>query len=321
MGANWYGRALGPLVLVLLVVAPFLLDDTTLGLVTSILIYSIFAMGFDLLYGYSGIVSFGHAAFFGLGAYVFAIVANQFSLTLVWPSLIAAILFTTVVALLAGWLFARTQDTYFAILTLAFAQITVIVVQNLGITGGSNGFSLALTQLQIVPGVLEYSLFDVGAFYYFVAGLAVLTFFFLWRLVNSPLGEVLKGIRTNPERVKYLGYSAYTYRVFAFSVSCGIAALAGTLEAMRIAYISPSVMDFMFSGEVIVWTIIGGKGTLVGPVVGTGLARFAEDTLSQYVTWWLVPLGILFILIVIYMPDGIVGRVRNLRGWLSDRRE
>jgi branched-chain amino acid transport system permease protein len=302
------------LLFVVFAALPLVTNQSQQFLITEMMVFGLFALGFDFLYGYGGIVSFGQAAFYGLGAYMIAMMNVHFGLGNFWLLVAIAVLVPAVYALVVGYISIRTTGVYFAILTLAWAQITFILADNLTeITGGANGMAFTPPDVTVVPGLVEFSVLDPTPYYYLVFAFLLVSFLVLRRLTQSPFGAVLQGIRNNQERVNYLGYNERWYRIIAFVVSGGITGLAGALSVFLANFVSPSFMNFILSGEVIVWTIVGGKGTLVGPIIGAGLIHLLEDVLSTEVTWWFIPIGIFFIAIVIFMPNGIVGGLKRLR--------
>lgn len=299
-----------------LFVIPNAVDDSMLSLLTRGLIFGMLAMGYDFMYGYSGMVSFGHAALFGIGAYGFAIGFNYFSIESVWLLILIGVLCGLLYALVVGVISIRTRAVYFAILTLAFAEVfRIIILQFTEVTGGFDGLVLNIPEWPIIPGVVSISVYDTTSFYYVVFILLALTYLLLRRLTQSPLGEVLLGIRENIERLEYIGIDERRYRIFSFTVSGTVSALAGVLYAMDISFIGPNVLEPVQSGEIILWTIIGGKGTLLGPIFGGTLIWFIEDMVSEVITWWLIPVGAVFIVIIIFAPSGFAGWVK----WIAAR--
>jgi branched-chain amino acid transport system permease protein len=303
-----------------LAVLPLAFTTTYVYLVTEMMIFALFALAFGFLYGFSGVVSFGHAAFFGLGAYALALANVHLGTANFWVLAATAILVASVYALVIGYISIRASGVYFAILTLAWAQITFIFVQNYtDITGGTNGMLFEPPNVVVIPGMFEFSVLDVLPFYYLTFALLLASFLFLRQLTISSLGAVMKGIRENRERTQYLGYKERWYRIIVFTISGAVSGLAGALSASMTSFVSPSVMEFILSGEVIVWTIIGGRGSLIGPIIGAGLIHYLEDLLSTQVTWWFIPIGLVFIVLVIFMPDGIVGGLKRLRSYIKSR--
>jgi len=303
-----------------LFVIPQTVDSSMLSLLTRGLIFGMFAMGYDFMYGYSGMVSFGHAALFGIGAYGFGVGITYFGIESVWLLLLIGVLCGLLYALVVGVIAIRTRAVYFAILTLAFAEVfRIIIIQFTDVTGGFDGLVINLPEWPIVPGLVNISVYETTSFYYVVFILLGLTYLLLRRMTQSPMGEVLLGIRENIDRLEYIGIDERRYRIFAFTVSGTVSALAGALYAMDISFIGPNVLQPVQSGEVILWTIIGGKGTLLGPIFGGTLIWFIEDLVSEAITWWLIPVGTLFIVIVIFAPSGIAGWVKWVGARVRDR--
>ena len=302
-----------PLALLVLLSVPLWADDTMLNLLANMLIWGLFAMGYDFMFGYAGVVSFGHAAFFGLGAYMVALPLVHLQFQGFWLLLVLAILVPMLFGLLVSVVSIRAKGVYFAILTLAWQQILYIVFENFTeVTGGTDGLPINVPDITIIPGVMSVSPYDPGVLYFLVLGCTVVSFVVLYRLSQSPMGEVLRGIRENINRMEYIGFKERQYRIGAFIVSCGVSGLAGGLIAIATSFVGLGFMDFVINGEVIVWTIIGGQGTLIGPVVGGAVIYLLQDLFSNRYSWWLIPVGILFIAMVIFMPEGIAGRAKML---------
>lgn len=306
---------------VFLFVLPNILSSSTLNLLTRGLIFGLFAMGYDFMYGYSGMVSFGHAALFGIGGYALAVAATGFGVESIWLLLFLGIVFGTLYALVVGFISIRTREVYFAILTLAFAEVfRILVIQFTDITGGFDGLVLNFQDWAVVPGLVEISVYESTSFYYVVVITVGLTYLLLRRMTVAPIGTVLRGIRENIDRMAYIGIDERRYRIFAFAVSGAVSGLAGALFAIDISFMGPETLQPVQSGEVILWTIVGGKGTLVGPILGGALIYFIEDTVSEVITWWLIPVGVVFIAIVVFAPSGLAGWVKalfeRLKGWV-----
>lgn len=305
------GQVVGGVLALALVAVPLLVTESQISLITYMLIWGLFAMGYDFMFGYSGMVSFGHAAFFGLGAYMIAIPMAHYGVGSVWILLLLAVVVPALYGLLVSAISIRAKGVYFAILTLAWQQILYILFENFTeFTGGTDGLTVSLPEMTVIPGVLSVSLYDTLPLYYLVLGLTALSFVTLYRMAHSPFGEVLRGIRENIERMEYLGFRERRYRIGAFVVSCGVSGLAGGLIGIATSFVGLGFMNFVISGEVIVWTIIGGQGTLLGPLAGGAIVYLIQDIFSNQYSWWLIPVGILFILMIIFMPEGIAGRVK-----------
>ncbi|MFB6311006.1 MAG: branched-chain amino acid ABC transporter permease [Salinirussus sp.] len=304
------------LAVLFLFVIPNTVDSSLLNVINRGLIFGLFAMGYDFMYGYSGMVSFGHAGLFGVGGYTVGIAAATYGVESIWLLLLGGILMGIIYALIVGIISIRTRAVYFAILTLAFAEVfRILMIQFTDITGGFDGLVMNFPAWPIVPGLVEISVYDTTSFYYVVVITVAVVYLILRRLTQSPMGAILRGIRENIERLAYIGIDERRYRIAAFTVSGAVSGLAGALYAIDISFIGPNVLVPVMSGEVILWTIIGGKGTLLGPVFGGTLIYFIEDTVSAAITWWLIPVGLFFVAIVILAPSGIAGWVR----WVYNR--
>lgn len=281
-------------------------------LVTEILIFALFALSFDFAFGHSGLPSFGHAAMFGAAGYATAFLmlsVTQNLLVVLSVSAVVGFLLATVIA----WLSVRTNDIYFAFLTLAFAQmvyliaiddIPAVVLGADSITAGDNG-------LVALP---TYELFGVSFapllnYYYLTLLLVAVAFVVLLRVANSPFGRVMASIRENEERVGFLGYDVRRYKIVAFALSGAFAGLAGSLFVTFQSIVHPSMLFWTTSGEVFLMTLLGGAGTLWGPMVGASLVIFIEDSFS---TNWKIVLGAVYIVVVIFAPQGLASLLGSL---------
>ena len=276
--------------------------------------FAIFACAFNLLLGYGGMLSFGHAAYFGLGAYVTSWLVTGPH----WGTLpaIAMGMFTALVAgLLIGLLAIRRSGIYFAMITLALGQLVYFVCLQAPFTGGENG-------IQGVPrGTLlgMFSLRNDMVMYYLVFGLLIAVFLAIRRIVSSPFGQVLKAIRENEPRAVSLGYDVDRYKLLVFALSAALAGLAGSLKALVLGFATLTDVLQATSGEVILMTLLGGAGTFLGPIVGAGIVVTLQDMLSDRVgSWVTVIIGVIFVLCVLAFRKGVVG---ELQAWLERRRE
>ncbi|TMQ23862.1 MAG: branched-chain amino acid ABC transporter permease [Candidatus Rokuibacteriota bacterium] len=302
-------RVLGLAALVALVVMPWVLARHQLSLLTDLLIFGLFAMSLDLIMGYTGMVSFGHAAYFGLGAYASALVLLDFAQP-VPVALLAGALLAGVVALPVGWFSTRATGIYFAMLTLAFAQLLYTVAYKWrDVTGGSDG----------IAGVPKTALFWGGpglaspqAFYFLVAACVVLSLVLSLAVVGSPFGRALQAIRENERRFTSLGRDPRPFKLVVFVLAAVFAGLAGALFAPFRGFASPEVMFWVFSGQGLMMVIIGGIGTLVGPILGAMVFILIQEVLSSYTEHWMIFTGAVFVLIVIFLPGGLVGTARRL---------
>ena len=269
-------------------VAPLVLGEYQRSIVTEIMVFCIFAMSLDLLLGYTGLLSFGHAAFFGIGAYTVAVLGTQFGLHPLLGSL-AAIMLAGVLAAVIGFFCIRASGVYFIMLTLAFAQLLYSVsLRWRAVTGGSDG----MLSPQLGSGELTY---------YTVLGAFVLVYLGLRRLVEAPLGQVFIGIRENEGRMRAIGYPTASYKLLSFVIAGCLGAVAGTLFAI-------------LSGEGLIMVVLGGMGTLVGPMVGAALYLLLKHVISSYSSQWELIVGGTFIACVLFFKQGVYGSLRALKG-------
>jgi branched-chain amino acid transport system permease protein len=301
-------RALGATT-VALALAPWVLVRYQLSILTDVLIFGLFALSLDLIMGYTGMVSFGHAAYFGLGAYGSALLLLDFGVP-VPVALLGGALLAGVVAVPVGWFATRATGIYFAMLTLAFAQLLYTVAYKWrDLTGGSDG----------IAGVPKTTLFWNGpslatprAFYLVVAASVVLSLAACRGLVASPFGRALQAIRENERRFVALGRDPRPFKLVSFVIAAVFAGLAGALFAPFRGFASPEVMFWVLSGQGLMMVITGGIGTLIGPIVGAGVFILVQEILSSYTEHWMIFTGAIFVLMVIFLPGGLVGTARRL---------
>ncbi len=277
-----------------------------------VLIFCIYALGFNVLLGYAGLPSFGHGAYFGIGAYAFGIA--QFEL---WPNLwfclltamVAAAGFGAVVALFIS----HRRGIYFALMTIAFGQVFFFVASKwTSVTNGEDGL-LNILRLPVELGVATLPIRTNGAFYWFVFACFVVVVIALWRLVNSPFGKVVQAIRQNEARTAFLGYNVVLFKGAAFTLSCAVSGLAGALFAMAQGGAFVQVMSLQWSGVVVLMTLIGGGFvSFWGPVLGAVLYVVARDLLGAYTEAWLLWYGLMFMAIVMFKPEGLAGIGQDL---------
>lgn len=280
---------------------PWFAGSYPVKLAEEILIWGILAMSLDLLVGYSGLLSFGHSAFFGLGGYVAALALGRWS-----PSLAAGLLLPAAAAALAGlvigYLSLRLSGVYFIMLTLAFSQMFYAAAFNAEWLGASDG--LPGVPRPRLPGM---DLDDPRAFHLYVVAFFVLAALALRRIVRSPFGRVLRGVEDNEHRMAAMGYAVGRFKLVAFVVAAAVAGIAGSLYAQFNGYISPEALFWTTSGEALLMVIIGGAGTLAGPVLGAGVFIALQSLVSSYTDRWMLLLGALFVGFVLWAPAGILG--------------
>jgi branched-chain amino acid transport system permease protein len=287
--------ALPPVVLA--IGQPFYLD-----LARRILILAIAAISLNLILGYGGLVSFGHAAYLGVGAYTVGIM-GFYGITsgwLQWPVAIGA---SALVALAIGAVSIRTSGIYFIMITLAFTQMLYYLGISIAEFGGDDG--MRLKSKSLFPGLID--LRDPVAFYYLALGLMLVSVFLVYRLVNSRFGMVLRAAKSNDARTRAIGFSPYPYRLAAFVIAGAMCGLAGALYANHTNYITPGLMSWQQSGDIMFMVILGGIATTSGPVLGAFVLLLLEDLLSGWTQHWQVILGPLLILSVIFFRRGLAG--------------
>jgi branched-chain amino acid transport system permease protein len=308
-----YWTAFGAVV-VLLAVAPLVLPEFWRRFLTEILIWGLLAMSSDILIGYTGIVSFGHSAFFGLGMYGAAAALITMRPPNLWLALPYGLVAAALVAAFVAYFSTRLRDIYFAITTLIFSQIFYVVIFTwTEVTGGENGLTFSRPPLAI-PGLFSVP-FTSMTLHWFVLAVVVISYLILRRITQSPFGMVLQSIRENEARTRAIGYPTERYKIVAVMLSGLFAGLAGVLYAIQNRFAAPDFVFFLVSGEVVIFNVIGGIGTLVGPIVGAAFFLLLRESLSRFFTeFYLIPVGIIFILIVIFMPQGLLGFARR---WLN----
>jgi branched-chain amino acid transport system permease protein len=298
-------------VIALLVVAPLVLPEFWRRFLTEILIWGLLAMSSDLLIGYTGLVSFGHSAFFGLGMYGAAAALLLVSPPNLWLAILCGLIAAAVVGAFVAFFATRLRDIYFAITTLIFSQIFYVVIFTwTNVTGGENGLTFDRPKLAI-PGLFAVP-FTSTTLHWFVLAVVAGSYLILRRITQAPFGMVLQSIRENEARTRAIGYPVERYKIVAVMISGLFAGLAGVLYAIQNEFAAPDFVFFLVSGEVVIYNVIGGIGTLVGPIVGAAFYLLLREVLSRFLTeYYLIPVGIIFIAMVIFMPQGLLGFLRR----------
>jgi branched-chain amino acid transport system permease protein len=304
----WIGFAV---VLAGLIVAPLVLPEFWRRFVTEILIWGLLAMSSDILIGYTGMVSFGHSAFFGLGMYGAAAALLSVRPPNLWLALGYGLVAAALVAAFVAYFSTRLRDIYFAITTLVFSQIFYVIIFTwTEVTGGENGLNFRQPPFSI-PGVLSTP-FTPVTLHWFVLGVVTVSYLLLRRITQSPFGMVLQSIRENEPRTRAIGYPVERYKIVAVMLSGLFAGLAGVLYAVQNRFAAPDFVFFLISGEVVIFNVMGGMGTLAGPVLGAGFFFVLREVFSRYFTqYYLIPVGIIFTLMVIFVPQGLLGFLRR----------
>jgi len=293
------------LALALLIAAPPLLGRYATGLLSEILITGIFALSLDLLIGFTGLISFGHALFFGLGAYSVVILTLHTGINVLW-CIPLAIAISAGIGATVGALCTRAGGVTFLMLTMAFCQMFyALAVHWRSMTGGSDGlggFDL--------PDIGPWSLNTPAVMYWFILPFFVLSYAMLTRLIASPLGAILIGIRQSETRMRAIGYPVQLYKITSFTIAAAFAGLSGALFAIFAGFISSDVLYWTRSGEALVMVVLGGIGTLSGPVLGAAIFLLAKNLVSSYTHHWLLVVGACFVASVLFRPRGLLGRRR-----------
>jgi branched-chain amino acid transport system permease protein len=268
--------------------------------------FAIFAMSLNLLLGFTGLLSFGHAAFFGSAAYITSHVIKEWQLS-TEISVLMGVAVATALGYVFGSLAIRRQGIYFAMITLALAQVIDFLANQFPFTNGEDG-------IQGVPRGFLFGLFDLSdstPMYYFSLVVFAIAFFLVKRIVNSPFGQVLKSIRENEPRAISLGYDVDRYKQIAFTLSAGLAGLAGSLKCLVLQLASLSDVHWHTSGEVVLMTILGGIGTLWGPVAGAAIVVNLNNYLANFGGWSTIIMGVIFVVCVLAFRRGVVGEIAH----------
>ena len=299
------------LALVFTAVAVPLGDTFFLRLGTEALIFSGLAMSVDLLLGFTGMLSLGQALYFGLGAYASALVLKHVTPSF-WAAIGAALAVATVAGSIAAFLSIRARGVYFALITFGMAQVVSKVIYNTrGAIGGSDGI-IGIPQIQVNLGLFRVDTASGPAFFLLVLALMLLAYFGLAYMLRTPAGRLLVAVRTNEARVPFLGYSTRQAKFLAFVLAANLAAFSGALYPMLRGFVSPELMYFHVSGDSVVTVIIGGLGTLIGPIYGSIIVTALKSVLGTYTEHYPIIIGSLFMLAVVAFPRGLVGGIEML---------
>jgi branched-chain amino acid transport system permease protein len=279
-----------------------------MSLFTRIVILAIAAVSLNLIMGFGGMVSFGHAVYLGIGGYAVGILAKEGvnSGLLQWP---LAVVTSALFALTVGALSLRTRGVYFIMITLAFAQMVYYVAIGLDRYGGDDG--LTIYKRSQFGAAIDLS--NKTVFYYLCLALLLATIYLVWRLVHSRFGMVIQGARSNERRMRAIGFPTYRYKLLCFVFAGMLCGLAGVLLANHTDFISPALMHWTRSGDLIVMAVLGGMGTVFGPVIGAVALLVLEETLSGITEYWQIILGPLFLLVVLFARGGIDGLLAGMR--------
>ena len=294
------------LALVLFIAGPLILPIYWVMILTEILIMGLLAMSFNLLFGYTGLLSFGQAGFFGVGAYATALFLSKGGSSLL-VGLLAALGASALVAAVVGYLCVRRDEIYFAMITLGFGMMLYTAAHNwISLTGGSDGLPLLNVPALNLLG-REFSLFDPAVMYWFVLAVTGLCLLFLWRVVRSPFGLMLTAIRENKQRLSFVGAEVRHLRLAAFVIAGALAGVAGGLFCLFNSMAAPDILNWAFSSRPVLMTVLGGSGIFFGPLFGAAIFFGLEQLITDVTENWMIFLGLILIPVVIFFPRGILG--------------
>lgn len=290
-------------------------DRFALTLFTRIIIMALAAVSLNLILGFGGMMSFGHAVYLGIGGYAVGMLAKEgvYSGFVQWP---VAILASALFALVIGALSLRTRGVYFIMITLAFAQMAYYIVSGIARYGGDDGLTIYKRSQFVEP----LNLSDKVQFYYVCLVILFAAIYFIYRLINSRFGMVLQGVRSNEVRMRAVGFPTYRYKLAAFVIAGVLCGVSGALLANQADFVSPSVMYWTRSGDLIIMVVLGGMGTVAGPVMGAIALLVLEEVLSGITEYWQIILGPLLLLVVLFARGGIDGLLALLSERLGTRR-
>lgn len=300
--------------LLVLLGVPLTGADFYTELVAKTLVLAIFAMSLDLLVGFTGLVSFGHAAYFGVAAYAAALLSPKYEAASLWLTLPAAAGLSALAALLVGIFVLRTKGIYFIMVTLAFAQLFFFLFHDTALGGGSDGIYLNVRPSAELFGFTPFNLDQPQHLYYFILAMLVAVYAFLTRLMQSPFGRVLLGIKSNEHRMQSLGYLTFRYKLAAFALAGGLGGIAGFLYAVVFGFVTPELLSWHQSGNVLLMVILGGMGNLVGAIGGAFAFIAMQEVFSTWTKHWQLVMGGVIVAAVLFLPGGLAaipGRIKR----------
>jgi branched-chain amino acid transport system permease protein len=299
--------ALGGLALAAFPLVPMEGRDFYLQMLTQMMILAIFAMSLDLLQGVTGLVSLGHAAYFGLAGYALAFLTPADTPISLWWSLPVAALGAALAALVIGFFVVRTHGIYFIMVTMAFAQMVYFLFFDNKALGGSDGIYVNFKPHALIAGWDGIDLENKATFFYLTLAVLAGVYLFLRRLLFSPFGRALAGIRANEHRMRAVGYGTYGYKLTAFTLAGGLAGIAGYLWAAQTGYVNPELMGFHMSAHAIMMVILGGMGNFAGAIVGAFAFEYTLHLFKDITKHWQLLMGSFIVLVVVFAPRGLLG--------------
>ena len=302
-------------VLAALIVLPFLVPAWQTVLLSYGLVFAIAALGFNLLLGYTGLLSFGHSAYFGAGAYAVAFIVKYAGLESMEVFLLGGVVVSGIVAALFGVLCVRYTRIFFGILTMALSQVLwSLAYKFFWVTGGSDGLRVPTPTLLggLVRMGADKQDFLSGPYYFYVLAVFVIAVAVMWVIVHSPFGKALQAIRDNETRAEFVGVQVWHYRWVAFVISGIFTGLAGALWVPLNGLTTPDILHWTFSGKIVFFTVLGGFQTFFGPVIGAIIYNYLENWAVGYTVYWQMVLGVVLVVLVLALPAGIVGTVKRM---------
>jgi len=314
-------------VLAALLVVPVVTSTYQTQLLTYGLTLGIAALGFNLLLGYTGLLSFGHSAFFGAGAYAVALMMRYLGVTSMELFILGGIAFSAALAALLGVVCVRHTRIFFAILTLALSQVLwTLAYKFFWITGGTDGLRVPFSKLTLLGGLVGFPGSDafakfITAYYYYVLAAFCVCVALMWLIVHSPFGKTLQAIRDNETRARFLGVRIWRYRWLAFLLSGIFTGVAGTLWVPLNGLTTPDVLYWPQSGKIVFFAVLGGFRNFTGPIVGAVIFNYLEVYAVAVTQYWQITLGVILIALVTFLPSGVVGSAVRLGAWLKRKRQ
>jgi branched-chain amino acid transport system permease protein len=276
-------------------------------IIGKVLVMAIFAMSLDLLVGFTGLVSFGHAAYFGIAAYAVALFMAKFESMSLWLVLPASVALSALAAFLIGLFVLRTKGIYFIMVTLAFAQMAYFIFHDTPLGGGSDGMYLNTKPSAAIFGWEPFELSNEVHLFYFILATLVLVYLFLGRVLQSPFGRVLVGIKSNGHRMQSLGSFTFRYKLGAFTLAGALGGLAGFLYTVLFGFVTPELLSWHESGNVLLMVILGGMGNLVGAIAGAFAFEAMREVFADLTKYWQLLMGGVIVAVVLFLPGGLAG--------------
>ncbi|MCK4825682.1 branched-chain amino acid ABC transporter permease [bacterium] len=295
--------------LVALTVLPFILPNLFYTrLINEMLIYALLAMSLDVLFGYTGMLSFMHNAYLGIGAYIVGLFLIHVAPSSLWLAFLVGIIATSLIALPVGWIQVRTGGIAFALLTLAFGMMFFTVAWKwYSLTGGDDCLMGVPLPDITIGGWMLGNLGNSTVMYLFTLAIVIICFLLTWRIMHSPFGAVLEAIRENTERASFVGINVRKFKLLGWMLACTLASVSGALFILFKGYIGPETMGAFAGGAVLMMVLLGGHGSLWGPTIGAAIFIFMQDYISTLTEHWEIFMGLVVVLLVLFMPRGIVG--------------